>query len=165
MTLILYGYGSISLTEVLTELRNANPNRDYPISLGDADVRALAEKPDGPISLTDLYGRSAVTALTVTGRNDSGFASSTNSAGSVSAYPLVSYTGGSGPKTIQWSILSSAQTVTLLNANSAQCEVSRNYSKNSTGSVVAYLRCVVSDSTGSVTVDNIIAELQWEGNI
>lgn len=162
----LPAFGSpISLGDVLVELRNANANRGYPISLGDADVRALAGKPSGDISLTDLYGKSAVSALTVTGNNDSGHAASTYSAGSVSAYPSVTIAGGSGTKTIQWSILSTTNSVELLNANNAQCQVRRSYTKNSTGNAIAYLRCVVSDSTGTVTVDNIVADLQWEGNL
>lgn len=158
-------FGSaISLGDVLVELRNANPGRSYPISLGDADVRALAGKPSGDISLTDLYGKSAVTALTASGNNDTGYASSMSAPGSVSAYPSVSYAGGSGTKTFQWSVLSSTASVTLLNPNNAQCEVRRSYTKNATISVQAYLRCVVSDATGSVTVDNIVADLVVEGN-
>lgn len=163
MTTIQYGYGSISLGDVLTELRTADANRGYPISLGDADVRALAGKPSGDISLTDLYGKSAVATLTVTGNNDSGYASSVNSAGSVQAYPSVNIAGGSGTKTIQWSVLSSTASVELLNPNNAQCTVRRSYTKNSTFTAIVYLRCVVSDSTGSVTVDNIVADLNVEG--
>lgn len=159
-------FGSpISLGDVLAELRNANSGRSLPISLGDADVRALAGKASGDISLTDLYGKSAVTALTVTGNNDSGYATSTYSAGTVSAYPSVSYSGGSGTKTFQWSILSNTSPVELINANNAQCEVRRSYAKNTTGAATAYLRCVVSDSTGTVTVNNIVADLSWEGSI
>lgn len=163
MTLPTFG-SSITLGDVLVELRNANSGRALPISLGDADVRALAGKPSGDISLTDLYGKSAVTALTVTGNNDSGFASSVTSAGSVSAYPSVTIAGGSGAKTIQWSVLSSTAGVDLLNANNAQCEVRRSYTKNATVTTIAYLRCIVSDSSGSVTVDNIVGELNVEGN-
>jgi hypothetical protein len=40
--------------------------------------------------------------------------------------------------------------------------VSKSYQRMSTGSAVAYLRCVVSDNTGSVAVDNIVAEFVWE---
>lgn len=159
-------FGSaISLGDVLAELRSANAGRGLPISLGDADVRALAGKPSGDISLTDLYGKSAVTLLTVTGNNDTGHATTTYSAGSVSAYPSVSYAGGSGTKTFQWSVLSSTDSVQLINPNNAQCEVRHSYLKNSSGSAIAYLRCVVSDSTGTVTVDNIVADLSWEGNM
>lgn len=156
--------GSISLGDVLNELRVSNSGRAYPISLGDADVRALAGVPSGDISMSSLYGKSAVLALQATGNNDSGFESTVSGAGSVSAYPSVSYSGGSGAKTIQWSILSSTEAVSLINANSAQCQVKLSFGRNTTGYTIVYLRCVVSDSTGSVTVDNIIAELRWGGS-
>lgn len=157
--------GSISLLQVLDELRVANAGRALPIALGDADVRTLAGVPSGDIAMWQLYGKSAVTALTVTGNNDSGHATSSTAGGAVSAFPSVSYGGGAGEKTFQWSILSTSMTVTLINANNARCEVRRTFTKNTSGEVITYLRCVVSDSTGSVTVDNIIAELYWEGNI
>ena len=53
--------GSISLTQVLAELQTANAGRTLPISLGDADVRALAGVPSGAISLSNLYGKTAYT--------------------------------------------------------------------------------------------------------
>ena len=55
--------GTISLTDVMTELRVTNPGRAYPISLGDADVLALAGKGGPPISLTDLYNKTSFIAL------------------------------------------------------------------------------------------------------
>lgn len=48
--------GPISLAEVNIELGRP---ADAPISLNDAEVRALAGKPEGPISLEDLRGKSA----------------------------------------------------------------------------------------------------------
>lgn len=50
--------GVISLSDVNVELGRASNSL---ISLNDSDVRALAGKPSGPISLSDLYGASAVT--------------------------------------------------------------------------------------------------------
>lgn len=52
--------GPISMQQVLVELQIANPSRTTPISLNDADVRALAAKPSGPISMSDLYGKSSL---------------------------------------------------------------------------------------------------------
>lgn len=162
MTTIQYGYGSISLGDVLTELRTTNPGRGYPISLGDADVRALAGIPSGPISLTDLYGRSVAAPLTATGNNDYGYDYSGGMNGTVRAYPSVTVSGGTGTRTFVWSILSSSGSATLSNASAQQCTVSRNFPKGSQGRVLVYLRCVVSDSTGSVTIDNIVADLTWD---
>ena len=48
--------GPITLAMVNVELGRP---ADAPISLNDADVRALAGKPTGPISLEDLRGKSA----------------------------------------------------------------------------------------------------------
>lgn len=51
--------GTITMAQVLTELQIAAPARTTPISLGDADVRALAGVPSGAISLASLYGKSS----------------------------------------------------------------------------------------------------------
>lgn len=48
----------ISMSQVLTELRINDPGRNYPVSLFDADVRALAQIPSGTISMYDLLGKS-----------------------------------------------------------------------------------------------------------
>lgn len=152
----------MSMLQVLDEIRTASPGRGLPISLNDDDVRALMGISSGPVSMSYLYGKSAIAALSVAGHNDYAYASSVSSGGTVAAYPSVTYTGGSGTKTIQWSVLSGPGTLTY--ANQAQCTVSRTYVKGSTLTTVTYLRCVVSDSTGSVTVDNIIAELNVDGN-
>lgn len=152
----------INLGHVLAELQVQNPGRGYPISLGDADVRALAGVPSGDITLGHLYGKSAISPLVATGNNDYGYSASSVGGGIVTAYPSVTAAGGSGTKSYAWSILSASSTVTLGNTGSSQCTVSKNYVKNSNGYISVYLRCVVSDATGSVTVDNIVAELEWE---
>jgi hypothetical protein len=57
--------GSISLSQILAELRIAVPGRALPIRLGDADVRTLAGVPSGAISLSNLRGKSAVTPVPI----------------------------------------------------------------------------------------------------
>lgn len=52
--------GTISFTDVFAELSVSNGARAFPISLGDADVLALAGKTGLPISLSDLYGKTSV---------------------------------------------------------------------------------------------------------
>ena len=52
--------GTINLTDVFAELFISNSSREFPISLGDADVLALAGKTGLPISLYDLYGKTSV---------------------------------------------------------------------------------------------------------
>lgn len=51
--------GAISMAQVLAELQIAAPTRAGPLSLNDADVRALAGVPSGAISMSDLYGKSS----------------------------------------------------------------------------------------------------------
>lgn len=163
MTLPASGY--ISLGQVLDELRVANPNRGLPISLGDADVLALAGKSGPPISLGDLYGKSAIAPLTAVGNNDYTFTNSVNGNGTARAYPSVTVSGGSGTRTYAWSILSTTNpSATVSNTGSSRCTVSVPYYQNTNGSATVYLRCVVTDSTRSVTVDNIVASLEWAGN-
>ena len=48
--------GTISLNQVNTEL---NQPATQTIGLGDANVRALAQVPSGPISMSNLYGKSS----------------------------------------------------------------------------------------------------------
>lgn len=156
--------GSLSMLQVLEELRTTNSNRALPIGLGDTDVRALAGVPSGPIAMLQLYGKSVAAPLSATGNNDYAFATTTNNGGTIYSYPSVSVQGGVGAKSYQWSVLSTTGPVNLENANSQQCRVSASYVKQSAGSTVTYLRCVVGDSSGSVTVDNIVSRLEWEGN-
>jgi hypothetical protein len=47
--------GPLSLSQVNVELGKSSTAQ---ISLNDADVRALAQKPSGAISMSDLYGKS-----------------------------------------------------------------------------------------------------------
>ena len=59
--------GPISLAQVAVELGRPNTK----ISLGDADVRALAGKPTGPVTLADLLGKASGATL-VAGRSGGG---------------------------------------------------------------------------------------------
>lgn len=50
--------GSISMDDIRKEL-----NKSGTISLNDSDVRKLANKPSGPISLKDFYGKSNIEVI------------------------------------------------------------------------------------------------------
>jgi hypothetical protein len=157
--------GPLSLTDVMNELRVANPSRAYPISLGDSDVLALAGKSAPPISLTDLYGKSSYvyTPMTVTGNNDSGYEISSGGAGAVECHPSVTVSGGEGVKTFYWEFTANPNGCSLSNATSQSCTVSKSYVKDSIGTADATLRCTVTDSTGaSVAREGITAHLEWE---
>jgi len=92
--------GAISLSQVNTELgRSATA----PISLGETAVRNLAGVPSGPISLSNLYGKSGVTlTITPAGRSESGTTSS-RTFGSFT----VSVSGGT-PTAYSWSVSNAA---------------------------------------------------------
>jgi hypothetical protein len=155
--------GAISLSDVLAEIRLVTPGRAATISLGDADVLALAGKSAMPVSLSDLYGKSSYVPMTVTPHSGiSGNVSSSSSAGTASASPSVSVSNGSGGYTYAWSITSQSVTVTLSNATSATCNVSRNFPRYENAEFDVYLQCVVTDNTGhSVTVTGIEAYASW----
>jgi len=154
----------ISLGDVMAELRTANPGRQFPLSLGDADVRALAGVPSGPISLGNLYGKSAYIPMTGQGINDAATGNSSFSGGVVACYPGVQVNGGKDPKTFAWSITSGTG-ATLSSANSQYCTVSRTFMKNANGAVSLTLACLVTDATGqSITIGNVFADLEWTNN-
>lgn len=151
--------GPISLGDVAAEL-----GIGLPLSLGDSRVLALAGKGSPPISLSDLYGRSAYTPMTVTGIDDSRGADTSVGPGTVSCSPRVTVTGGSGGQSYAWSFNGSAQGCTLSSASSAACSVSHTYTKNSTGSAGPALQCVVTDNTGHSVTGFASAYLDWSSN-
>lgn len=154
--------GTISLTDVMNEIRLVNPGRAYPISLGDSDVRALAGVPSGAISLSNLYGKSSYIPMNVIGNNDAQSASSAGSGGTVTCHPSVSVTNGSGGYTYAWSFTSNPNSCSLGASTSAACNVSHSFTLNSNGSTSATLQCVVTDNTGHiVTASGITANLDW----
>lgn len=156
----------ISLTDVMAELRLVTPGRAYPISLGDADVRALAGIPSGPISLGDLKGKSSYIALSGAGVNASGFAASQFGAGTVSCSPSVTTSGGSGGNTYAWSFTSNPNGCALFSATSQTCGVSKAYANNANGSAGATLQCVITDNTAhTLTISGVTAYLEWNGTL
>lgn len=152
--------GALSLSDVLTELKIANPSRTVPIILGDADVLALAGKSAPPISLSDLYGKSAYSPVTAVGNNATGSSSSAVNGGTAACSPSVTPSGGLGTYTYSWSF-DISDGCTLSNATLRTCLVAHIYSRYDTGSASAVLRCVVSDGRTSVTVTGITANLDW----
>lgn len=152
----------MSLGDVLTEIRRVTPSRALPISMGDADVRALAGKPSGAISLSDLYGKSSYVPMTLTATDGEGVFSSAAAAGVARCNPSVQVAGGSGGNTYLWEFTANPGGAQLLNASSAACTVQRLYERNETGSLEATLRCTVTDNTNHVAIaNNVSARLEW----
>lgn len=153
----------ISLTDVMDEIRLTNPGRAYPISLGDADVRALAGIPSGPISLSDFYGKSAYPPMTVTATATGSFKNSAASAGTVSGTATASASGGKGAKQYQWIVLSNPGDASISGLNSSQLSASKAFARYSTGSADVQARCNATDETGATVSSNIVTiALNWE---
>lgn len=152
--------GSLSLTDVMTELRVANPSRAYPISLGDSDVLSLAGKSAPPISLSDLYGKSSIPPIVVTAVGDSN--SVTSAVGtSVSCHPSASFTGGQGAGSYLWEFVSNPDGCSLSLATSATCTISHTYARNANGSASATLKCTVTAGPGPAGSSTAVANLSW----
>lgn len=160
----------ISLSDVMAELRVANPGRAYPINLGDADVRALAGIPSGAISLGDLYGKSAGTVtppptpspLTVQAQGGDGYADSSSVGGTVQCFVSATTSGGTGAITHLWEFISNPGQFTLSNSNSATARVSKNYTRFSNGYAEATLKYTARDSAGAeVVAQPVTASLTW----
>lgn len=115
----------IGLTDVLTELRITNPGRALPISLGDADVRALAGIPSGPISLGDCSGKTNAPGYTpMSGNfNSNTVDSNANPPANTTVHAPVSVTiaGDTAPISYTWT--KDSGDGTLFPANSANVDV------------------------------------------
>lgn len=152
--------GPISIGMVAAEL-----GISLPLSLGDPRVRALAGKPSGPISLGDLRGKSALTPLTVTARNDRGQADTRFGAATVACSPGVIVSGGTGAKSYSWSVLSSGRNVVVLLSNSPTVSAEYSFRQNETGSATVLLRCTVTDAAGAQQTVDVTGVLEWSGSI
>ena len=155
--------GAISLAQIAAEL-----GIGLPLSLTDSRVLALAGKSAPPVTMPgDFYGKSANTGpaptpFSVTKRDGSGTANSTNVSGTVTAQPSVQETGGVGPYSRTWSFTENPSNCTLADASSATCTVWKTFVRNSSGEAHAVLQCVSMDSAGGVvTTTGINADLEW----
>lgn len=149
--------GPISIGAVAAEL-----GIGLPLALGDSRVRALAGVPSGPISLGNLYGKSAYTPMTVNAFDDSQMFDSSGVGGTASCQPSVIVTGGTGGYTYAWSFTSNPGGNTLANASADTCLVSHAYGPNTTSGSTSILQCAVTDNTGHTVVrGGISAALSW----
>ena len=149
--------GAISIGMVAAEL-----GIGLPLSLGDSRVRTLAGVPSGPISLGNLYGKSAYTPMTINAFDDSQNFDSAGAGGTASCSPGVTVTGGTGGYTYAWSFTSNPGGNTLTAATSADCIVSHAYGPNTSSGSTSVLQCAVTDNTGHTVVrGGIMATLNW----
>lgn len=140
----------ISMSQVLAELRVTNPGRSLPISLGDADVRALAGVPSGPVSLSHLYGKTSYIGMSgsVADVYDSASVTGSNYTAHVSV--SISFTGGLAPFSYAWSHVSGTGTVTAANAATTTANFFVNRFAELGEQMAQVVRCQVTDSTGAV---------------
>lgn len=102
--------GPITLGMVAAEL-----GLELPLQLGDARVRALAGKPEGPISLGDLRGKSAYAPPTVVCDPvaDGWVMAFDGENKTVSASPSFVIHGGEAPFTVSWARISGDTSMTV----------------------------------------------------
>lgn len=151
----------ISIGQVAAELGLSSP-----LSLGDSRVLALAGKSGPPISLTDLYGKSAQAALTGSAMGSNPFYDSTSTAGTASSTAMAMAANGSGGYTYQWNVVSNTggATVDSSSLTTNTFRASHAYSKLATGSFDVTVNCTIKDSQGNtVTTANVDAAASWDG--
>lgn len=141
----------ISLGDVLTEIRRVDPGRALPISLGDADVRALAGKPSGAVSLSDLYGKSSYIPMSGS-LSDLSMTGVANPGANYTEHEnlTISFSGGLAPFVFAWTSVSGNGSVDAINAATTvvNMPVARFAAPGTVTSQV--VRCVVTDATGAV---------------
>lgn len=144
--------GPISLSDVLTELRVANPMRGYPISLADDDVLLLAGKNSLPVNLpSDFYGKSGYVRMVSSMGNVDMYAPSGNT-GAVynqSNDITMNIAGGLAPYVYSWSKISGDGTVDSVNSatSTVRIPVQRFGSPGDFSTMM--VQCVVTDARGN----------------
>jgi hypothetical protein len=158
----LQSSGAISLGDVLTELRIANPGRSLPISLGDTDVRNLAGVPSGAISLSDLYGKSSYVAMSATlPDNSDSSLSNPPSATTINIPMAMTVTGGLAPFSYTWSKVSGSGSVQAVNSPNTNAQITNP--RFSTPSTLSELvQCSVTDAMGNTITRQGTATLYIE---
>lgn len=153
--------GSISLTHVLAELQTMNPGRGFPISLGDSDVRQLAGVLSGPISMSDLYNKSAYVPMSGQAFDDVQSFSSYR-AGTASTHPYATLSNGIAPYSITWSFTSNPDNA-VINAGQGTLTptVSTTYGRFAEGGFTADLQCVIIDGAGNTLTLNCSVIADW----
>ena len=145
--------GSISTDQILAELRVANANRNYPLSLNDADVLALAGKSAPPVTMPDdFYGKSAAPPAqpmtlypSASNLNYGNVPSQMTGAINIS----VAVTGGARPLTYSWGEIAVTNGMVLKSeTNGPSLNFERTLPANSNGTATARARCTVTDANG-----------------
>ena len=123
-------------------------------------MRSLAGKPSGPISLSDLYGKSAaapVQPLTLYPNGTNTQQNSNAGGGTVSINLSVAATGGARPLTYQWiDIQSTNGAVQVTGTDGPSLNFQRTFNANTSGSITAQARCVVTAANGEQKTTGLV---------
>lgn len=142
--------GTISLSDVLVEIQRVTPGRSPTISLGDADVLALAGKSGLPVSMSDLYGKSSYIAMSAT-LSDLDMSGAAGAATSYTEHASISLalSGGQAPFSYAWLHVSGVGSIDATNAatSTVNMPVSRNGQIGDISTQV--VQVVVTDATGA----------------
>jgi hypothetical protein len=153
---------TISMSQVNTELSRASTAT---ISLGETAVRNLAGVPSGAISMSNLWGKSAYTpmSLSYTG----GIGEAFGPCQTVSASATVSVANGVGPFSYVWTRTSGSTSPTSASSGSTS---SRTHSLTASlylcpnGEASSTYSVVVTDSTNATASINVLYNLLHFGN-
>ena len=142
----------LTMTDVMAELRIGNPSRAYPISLGDTDVRKLAGKLSGAVSLSDLYGKTGYVPMSGSVPDVEGGSSvvDTSNKSTVDVAVSVVFADGLPAYSYAWTKVSGANAAVIA-ANAASTVVRFTINKTAIpGNVlIAVAQCVVTDGIGN----------------
>jgi hypothetical protein len=147
--------GAISLSQVSVELGRA---ATATTSLGETATRNMAGVASGAISMSNLHGKSAMSAV---GVSDTANVSSVGAGGTAIANPSVTVTNYVAPLSFLWSFTSNPDGCALANATSQTCAVSKAYAAEANGEALSTLQCVVTDANTTITVTGVAADLLW----
>lgn len=154
--------GTISMSDILAELRVADAGRTYPVSLLDADVRTLAGRPTGNVSMpNDFYGKSSYVAMSGSIPDVDDHTPVSTGSYTFSASVGISLTGGKAPFTYAWSHVSGQGSVRPINAKDTVAEFYVNGGPPG-GVYSQVVQCVVTDATGATLTLQGSVELYFD---
>lgn len=150
--------GLLNMSTVNTEIGGGRVWNSR-ISLGDSDVRNLAGRPSGSVSMGDLRGKSSYIPMTLYGVSD--YSSGQvygNTSTTASCYPTVTVYNGIGPFTYSWAFVSGSLSMT--GADTARPRIYNSFKYSFSAEVE--LQVTVRDSTGrTATIRGIYATFEW----
>lgn len=157
----------LSMAQVLAELRTSNPGRGLPLSLNDADVRALAGRPSGFIQMADLLGKSVSAPLSVQKNNGATYWDSTNGGGQASTPVSVTVLSGTAPFSYSWAMApGSDPRVSIINGQGTSgVTVTASFGRNTLGQYSVLVNCTVTDGAGKSITVSPIADAEWGSNL